>query len=60
MRAALWAGFGIVVMVLAPLPLVLGLYPLVAFFAFGIGSLAALVCFLVAVYEWRSPRNRAA
>ena len=60
MQSPFWAGLGVVVMVLAPVPLVLGLYPLVAFFAFGVGSLAALVCFLVAVYEWRSPRNRAA
>ena len=60
MRVALWAVFGVVLVILAIVPLVMGPYPPLVFFVFEIVSAAAVVCFLVAAYEWRSARNRAA
>jgi uncharacterized membrane protein YbaN (DUF454 family) len=57
MRAALWAVFGVVLALLAVLPVVLGLYPTFAFMVWEAGSAAAAAFLLVAAVRWWSGRT---
>ena len=58
-RALLLAVLSVVLLVLAPVPLVLGMYPPFAVFVFGVGGLAAAAFGAGAIFQWRSGRTGA-
>jgi hypothetical protein len=60
MRAYLYVAIGIVLMVLAPAPLVFGGTGLLAFFVFYFLPIVSLICFYGAYHQWKSDRKRQA